>query len=76
VRCRLIHIGNYELEYLYCDYGGVIKAFKQEHGLKTSDVAKYLGVDYHTVLSWERGKRKPIYTYWKNFYIKNLKLKC
>ena len=48
MRCRLIHIGNYELEYLYCDYGGVIKAFKQEHGLKTSDVAKYLGCLLYT----------------------------
>lgn len=52
------------------DYDGVIKVFKEEHGLKTYDVAKYPGVDYHTVLSWERGKRIPIYTNWKNSYIK------
>lgn len=48
------------------DYGGVIKAFKKEHKLTTSDVAKYLGIDYHTVLSWEKCKRIPIYTNWKS----------
>lgn len=52
------------------NYGGLIKAFKEEHKLKTSDVAEYLGIDYHTVLSWEQGNRIPIYTNWKNSYIK------
>lgn len=47
------------------DYGGVIKAFKEEHKLRTSDVAEYLGKDHHTVLSWEKCKRMPIYTNWK-----------
>lgn len=36
------------------NYGGLIKAFKEEHKLKTSDVAEYLGIDYHTVLSWNK----------------------
>lgn len=47
------------------DYGGIIKAFKEEYNLKTSDVAEYLGIDCHTVLSWEKCKRMPIYTNWK-----------
>lgn len=47
------------------NYGGVIKAFKDQYKLKTSDVAEYLGIDHHTVLSWEKCKRMPIYTNWK-----------
>lgn len=47
------------------DHAGVIKACKKKHKLRTSDVAEYLGTDYHTVFSWERGKKIPIYINWK-----------
>ena len=41
------------------EIGAIIKKLREEHGMSQEELAKYLGVTYQDVSTWETGKRLP-----------------
>ena len=41
------------------EIGAIIKKLREEHGMSQEELAKYLGVTYQAVSTWETGKRLP-----------------
>ena len=41
------------------EIGAIIKKLRKEHGMSQEELAKYLGVTYQAVSTWETGKRLP-----------------
>ena len=41
------------------EIGAIIKKLREEHGMLQEELAKYLGVTYQAVSTWETGKRLP-----------------